>query len=734
MKKLAVRFIPVPTWLVGETPTWIDPEAAPPALPWTDLAGAPAWSAFVRTNEAPLRTAAKFRDESLFPLLRRQAGFPLPEDAPFSKDVEALAERLFAAVWEEKEQISDALIRNLGPEADRLDAAGVSNPIVAFVRTASLRRFENEPWPTDGAAAPAFSELLRAGSVLTRRSNRDVEENLVRAAATWCGTLASHPEDSRAALRVLAFLFRRGDCPAPPGLAEALVEAGADPWLGHIVRAHAANNRAWTSRGGGYAASVTAKGWRGFHEGLSDAWRAALEAFRLHPEFPEAAQLLLKIHGAADGCGDSAAADLWFARALEAEIDAPRTYLSYLWYRCYPRWGGSIRAMERFARACHATHRHDTMIPEMYPNAMGSVAKEIRIPREEFLAKGKAFERTVEVYSALATNGNAMVSLRWKAQARLPVFLWRNGREEDAVAANRIKEPDANLQLDTADRKEDGSLLDLLCGPHGEALLPLETRWHAEGEPRRSAAAFVPTVRELLARSDWTARERAHLIRRENELRLLVPAAFDPSEWIELPFDESFSLFDFDEPSFRHANLALRGPWVDGSGLLEPTLALPADYELEGVAVPTDRRTWSVLIDIGPVKEPPPPQSDGTSIVLWQPATRPAVGWGFWPFLGTNLCFVSHGGELYREAHESVVDWFPRSDAEIPFRLLVRGNRVSLRLGDRDFLRDRECEKTPLDADRTSCRIGISLHHAAIRSLRFRPAPPENGASSPSRP
>ena len=718
-RRVAVRHVPVPAWLVGEAPDWIDPEAPPPDLPWKDLERAPAWSASVRTNEAPLRTAARFRDAELLPLLRREAGLPLPDGTPLRADAEALADRLFAAAWEDDPRIYDRLVRDLGPEADRLEAAGFTNPVVSFVRTAARSRREKDPWPEAGRASPAFSELLRVGAVYQTRQPADLEAELVRAAAAWCGSLASRPEDSRAAWRFLAFLFRFRDA-APPGLADALDEAGADPWLGHLVRAYGAKALAWKARGGDCAPTAKPEGLRGFHERLSDAWREALEAFRLHPEFPEAARLLLDVHGAAGGGPGNAAEDLWFARALEAEIDEPQTYRDYLWYVCYPRRGGSVREMKRFARACHATHRHDTMIPEQYANAMGCAAQETGTPRDAFFAEGKAFKRLSEVYSALSTNADARAELRWKAQARLPVFLWRNGLAQPALEANRRKEPGADVQLDAPDWQEDGRLLDLLCGEHGDALVPFESWWRTAFP----SVSLLPSLRALLDRADWTPRERAHLLLRENQLRLQFPDAFDPGAWTGIPFDETFSLFA-GAPAAR-----FDAPWwaepLDSEMGLRPLFDLPADYELEGVVQPTDRRTWSCQVELGPPKAPGPPRSiGGAEAVAWTPPVPPTVGWGLWPFLGTNACFVSLGADLYREARESVVDWFPPTDGEIPFRVVVRGNAVSLWLGGREVFRDRECTAPPLTATRTKCAIAFGLSGARLRGLRFRAARPE---------
>lgn len=668
-ERLAVRFVPVPDWLVGEAPDWIDPDAAPPDLPWKDLKRAPEWSAFVRTNEAPMRTAARFRDEELLPLLRREAGLPLPDGTPFKEDVEALAERIFAEAWEEEPQPIMPL-SDLANEATRLANAGCSNPVVAFVQGMGRRRKADAPWPGPGPARPAFSELLRT-AVGQERSDEALAE-FVAAAGAWCGSLAGRPEESRAALRFLSWV-RRSPSPAPEGLAEALERSGADPWLVHLVRAYRQNGLAWRSRGGGYAASVTAEGWRGFYEHLSEAWREAVEAFRVHPEFPEAARTLLELCETGGGAGG----DLWFARALEAEADSGLTFGVYRDYSCRPRWGGSIARMERLGRACHATHRHDTMVPGQFVSSLVAVAGEEREPWLDVLSDGKALGRSVEVLSALATNANAFAASRGMAQVRLPLLLLRAGDLDAAVAAQRAREALAVSFAGTLGiRTEEIGFLDVLCGPNGAALVPFEKAWLSDGPTRAAAAA----LRDLSAREGWTAAERRHLLSRRLALARAFPDEFDPLEWIDC---------------------------------VPPTAPppFPPDYEAEGVLVPENPNlTWR-----GPETR--------LGLQLGCGGEAAAV-FGVDPAAGPDEWTVKLGDAKYPEKMETVARLPARGDGPFPFRVVQRGGLVSLWIDGQEILDGCDAVRRLADPDRTDCRVVLEPRDLKVKSLRFRAAPP----------
>jgi len=131
------------------------------------------------------------------------------------------------------------------------------------------------------------------------------------------------------------------------------------PWLKNMLlgRCHVAI--AWEQRGGGYAGSVSGKGWKGFEKHIAIAQKHFEEAYRLHPERPESACQMINIAKVSDTKLDEYE---WFKRATATEFDFPYAYLQML-SALRPRWGGSHEQMLKFGRRCVDTGRYDTKVP-----------------------------------------------------------------------------------------------------------------------------------------------------------------------------------------------------------------------------------------------------------------------------------------------------------------------------------------------------------------------------------
>src|SRR5262249_45011701 len=121
---------------------------------------------------------------------------------------------------------------------------------------------------------------------------------------------------------------------------------------------------AWAARGGGFANTVTEEGWRKMAEELALARKCLTEAYRLHPDYPEAAtQMISVVMGEPVGLdGPGKSLRLWLNRAVEAQFDFDQAYQNYI-YANYPRWHGSYLSMYEFGRECADTARFDTRVP-----------------------------------------------------------------------------------------------------------------------------------------------------------------------------------------------------------------------------------------------------------------------------------------------------------------------------------------------------------------------------------
>ena len=116
-----------------------------------------------------------------------------------------------------------------------------------------------------------------------------------------------------------------------------------------LLKGEAYIKKAWNARGGGYAYTVSDKGWEHFNERLATAEEALEHAWKLNPKDPEIArQMMTVMLGQGEGRDRM---ELWFDRAMVLDpndYDACSRKLYYL----EPKWYGSREAMLDFGREC----------------------------------------------------------------------------------------------------------------------------------------------------------------------------------------------------------------------------------------------------------------------------------------------------------------------------------------------------------------------------------------------
>ncbi|MHB9139762.1 MAG: thioredoxin family protein, partial [Victivallaceae bacterium] len=119
-----------------------------------------------------------------------------------------------------------------------------------------------------------------------------------------------------------------------------------DPWVAKMIAAKIELDIAWNARGCGYANTVTDEGWKEFAAHGKIASKYLEDAWKMHPEWPEAAGLLVYV-----SCGQSGGDDMvkWFNRAVSAQIDYTPAYKYMLW-GLRPRWHGDWHAMLAFGQ------------------------------------------------------------------------------------------------------------------------------------------------------------------------------------------------------------------------------------------------------------------------------------------------------------------------------------------------------------------------------------------------
>lgn len=108
----------------------------------------------------------------------------------------------------------------------------------------------------------------------------------------------------------------------------------------------------WDARGHGPAQSVTEDGWKTFNERHDEARKALEQAYKVNPDDPRTATLMLSIEQATGG--DRAEMEKWFERAMKADgNNREACEAKLLWLE--PKWHGNSKEVLAFGRACRDT-------------------------------------------------------------------------------------------------------------------------------------------------------------------------------------------------------------------------------------------------------------------------------------------------------------------------------------------------------------------------------------------
>ena len=132
------------------------------------------------------------------------------------------------------------------------------------------------------------------------------------------------------------------------------------PWVRLLLDGERRIDEAWNSRGTKYGSEVKDEEWKGMRESLASARKALTESWRLRPDRPEAATLMIGVAMADRAPGETPR--LWFDRAVAARFDYIPAY-EKLQNALRSRWSGDPGALLALARECAATRRFDTNVP-----------------------------------------------------------------------------------------------------------------------------------------------------------------------------------------------------------------------------------------------------------------------------------------------------------------------------------------------------------------------------------
>ena len=210
-------------------------------------------------------------------------------------------------------------------------------------------------------------------------------------------------------------------------LKEFSTSTNADPWIVAVIRGEYHITQAWNARGSGWADKVTDEGWKGFQTNLDLARTYLTGAQQLHPEFPEAAALMITVSmGSSEGPGEERA---WFDRAVAAQLDYHGAYRGLL-SALFPRWGGSHKQMLAVARECLATRRFDTSVPAIYFSVLKDIRSELENWKEVYSWTGVYEDCVAATAGYLAVEKGSDV-IRWY-KSNMAIIGWASGHYADA--------------------------------------------------------------------------------------------------------------------------------------------------------------------------------------------------------------------------------------------------------------------------------------------------------------
>lgn len=201
----------------------------------------------------------------------------------------------------------------------------------------------------------------------------------------------------------------------------------ANAWVINILLADNYIDAAWKARGTSYADKVSDVGWQGFRENISTAAKLLREAYPMHPEFPDAAHLMISV-AQAGGTPENEPPRYWFDRAVAADFTDLESYQAYL-PNLMPRWYGNLQQMLDFGRECLATDRYDTPVPALYMTILDMIGFELPDNPGAIFKKPRIYADTKKLMTRVFENQN--VDVCWM-QSRFACAAYWAGDQETA--------------------------------------------------------------------------------------------------------------------------------------------------------------------------------------------------------------------------------------------------------------------------------------------------------------
>jgi hypothetical protein len=274
------------------------------------------------------------------------------------------------------EQLATELAKDPGKvDPIVLTAAAIDCP-EAFEARRRLQRalngFENSPH----RAFPKFyaNVLMAAIGGLDIQATRDRDATALQLLKECFADGSFAPADQNEIAEI--FLHQAGEkffernADAVTGIASG---AGTGyKWLHLVLRGRMLSNNGWAARGGGYADTVSEKGWQMFYQDMKYARMSFSNAWKLRPDLPAAPSAMVSV---ANSTSNITETRWWFDKATEAQMDYAPAW-DAMRFALRPRWHGTEKSMLQFGLSALKTRRFDTDVPRMLLESLRDVSSE----------------------------------------------------------------------------------------------------------------------------------------------------------------------------------------------------------------------------------------------------------------------------------------------------------------------------------------------------------------------
>ena len=271
---------------------------------------------------------------------------------------------------------------------------------------------------------PKFYAALTLASELGDRSGRltSLDDAALKhfKAAFSDGSFEPRDEEDLAEIFIngwaRGFLRRNG-----AAVQQVVTDANGFAWLALVLGGQYEIDEAWRARGGGYANTVSDKGWHDFAAHLAKAKTALTKAWKQEPRRPLAPTLMVTVE-----MGDGGAEEMrtWFERAVEAQIDYPQAWSDMRW-GMRPRWHGSHEALLALGARAVDTKRFDTDVPRKLFDCIKDVESELQLrPGQHIYGRGDVWPDLQRMYKGyIAEPSQATWHRGWRSTYAAVAFL-----------------------------------------------------------------------------------------------------------------------------------------------------------------------------------------------------------------------------------------------------------------------------------------------------------------------